>query len=89
MSKRAKVFPVVAVEWEDTTCMLEWTDLDEAQAFEDMPFDFRCVNVGWLIRDDDECVVLAAQRTGCTKKVGLYTRIPRGMVLKVTTLEPR
>lgn len=81
-------FPLVMVRWEDATNVAEWTDLDVAQAFDSFSFDYRCTNVGYLIRDDDECVVVAARATGDMKAVGLIERIPRGMVLEVTVLKP-
>lgn len=79
-------FPLVLVEWEDATNVAEWSDLEQAQRWEDFEFDFRCTNVGYLIRDDSECVVLAARATGCFGNVGLVERIPRGMVQRVVRL---
>lgn len=81
-------FPLVVVRWEDATNVAEWTDLDEAQRFENTSFDYRCTNVGYLIRDDAECVVVAARASGDFGAVGLIERIPRGMVLEVITLGP-
>lgn len=81
-------FPVVVVRWEDATNVAEWTDLDVAQRFDSFSFDYRCTNVGYLIRDDAECVVVAARASGDFGAVGLVERIPRGMVLDVTVLQP-
>lgn len=77
--------PLVRVHWEDATNVAEWADLDEAIEF-NHSFDYHCTNVGYLIRDDDECVVVAARATGDFKAVGLCERIPRGMVTKVEHL---
>lgn len=81
-------FPLVIVRWEDATNVAEWSDLEEAQRFDSFSFDYRCTNVGYLIRDDDECVIVAARASGDLKAVGLVERIPRGMVLDVTVLGP-
>jgi hypothetical protein len=80
-------YPLVVVHWEDATNVAEWADIDEAIAFH-FSFDYHCMNVGYLIRDDDECVVVAARVTGDFKAVGLCERIPRGMVQAVTVLVP-
>jgi len=76
-------WPLVEVHWEDAASVSEWGKLPEAQAFENVDFDYHCRSVGFLIRDDDECVVLASRRTGDGSSVGLVERIPRGMVRKV------
>lgn len=81
-------FPLVVVEWEDATNVAEWTEREEAAKFDRFEFDFLCTNVGYLIRNDDECVIVAARATGDLKNVGLFERIPRGMVRSVRSLVP-
>lgn len=78
--------PLVLVEWEDASNVAEWHDREEAAAFDQFEFDWHCTNVGYLIRDDDECVVVAARASGCFQQVGLFERIPRGMVKRVVKL---
>lgn len=80
--------PLVRVHWEDATNVAEWMPLADAVAFEDVDFDYRCTNVGYLIRDDTECVIVAARATGDHKAVGLTERIPRGMVTSIEYLAP-
>lgn len=83
-------FPLVEVHWEDATNSGEWCDLEQAQRFDigDFNFDWHCVSVGFLIRDDEECVILASRASGEFKSVGLIERIPRGMVISVTIVRP-
>lgn len=79
-------YPLVEVHWEDATNVAEWADLEEAQACK-LDVDFNVRNVGYLIRNDAECVVVAARCTEDSKAVGLCERIPRGMVKKVVVLK--
>lgn len=83
-------WPLVEVHWEDATNSGPWADLEEAQMFDidTFEFDWHCRSVGYLIRSDAECVVLAARRSGEGKQVGLIERIPRGMVQRMDTLRP-
>lgn len=79
---------IVVVRWEDASNVAGWVDRDEAAAFDNFEFDIHCTNVGYLIRDDDQCVVVAARATGDFKNVGLFERIPRGMVRSVEVIRP-
>lgn len=81
--------PLVVVHWEDAANVPEWHDIAEAAAFDRFEFDVHCTNVGYLIRDDDECVVVAARASGDFGAVGLFERIPRRMVERIDYLEPR
>ena len=81
-------FPLVVVHWEDATNVAEWCDIEEAQAFENTSFDYRCTNVGYLIRADRECVIVASRASGDFGAVGLVERIPRGMVREILHLQP-
>lgn len=78
--------PMVLVEWEDATNVPTWEAYEEAAKFEDSDTEYRCTSVGYLIRDDEECVVVASRATVDFKQVGLFERIPRGMVRKITHL---
>lgn len=80
------MFPIVMVKWEDATNSGEWNTLEGAQKFEDFEFNYHCYSVGYLIRDDDECVILASRATRDFSNVGLVERIPRGMVHEVVTI---
>lgn len=79
--------PIVLVEWEDATNVGPWHDIEDAAAFDDPEIDYHCTSVGYLIRDDEQCVVVASRATGDFKQVGLFERIPRGMVYRVTRLD--
>lgn len=82
-------YPVVLVEWEDAVNFGNWADLFDAIEFDPAnAVDFHCRSVGYLIRDDDECVVLASRASGQFEQVGLVERIPRGMVRSKTVLLP-
>jgi hypothetical protein len=78
-------FQLVVVEWEDASNIGGWGDLEQAQRFES-DFDYHCTNIGYLIRDDAECVIVAARASGDFGAVGLVERIPRGMVQRVIPL---
>lgn len=81
-------YPLVIVEWEDATNIATWMDEEEALNFEEhLDADYNCLNVGYLLRSDDECVIVAARSTQDFKAFGLVERIPRGMVKKVRILK--
>lgn len=78
--------PLVMVEWEDATNVATWEPFDDAVDFTRLEHDYHCTNVGYLIRDDETCVIVAARATTDFEAVGLFERIPRGMVQRVTPL---
>lgn len=75
---------LVMVEWVDTTNIAIWTDLADIPGFA-TDGGFICRNVGYLVHEDDECVVLAARVALKThnpddEQVGLFERIPKGVI---------
>jgi hypothetical protein len=73
--------PLVVVEWVDTTNIATWEDLDTIAEWA-KDGGFICRNVGYLIHEDDDCVVLAARIAldGEPHQVGLFERVPKGVI---------
>jgi hypothetical protein len=69
------------VEWIDTTNIATWTDLaDVANWAKDG--GFVCRNTGYLVYEDQHCVVLAGRVAldAEPEQVGLFERIPKGVI---------
>lgn len=81
--------PLTVVEWDDTTCVAAWLDRPEVAGLA-TDGAWRCHNVGWLVYEDDDCVVLSARRSGDSQRhVGLSERIPkRAIVGRLTVPSP-
>lgn len=79
--------PLVMVEWIDATNIATWERLDEIAEWA-KDGGFVCRNVGYLVHEDDECVVLAARIAleADPKQVGLFERIPKGIIQRRWTL---
>lgn len=73
--------PLVVVEWVDATNIATWTDLDDVVEFA-RDGGYVCRNVGYLVHEDDDCVVLAARVAleAEPPQVGLFERIPKGII---------
>lgn len=66
-----------AVFWEDTTNVAGgWHDRDELAEFAANDH-WKVCNIGWLVFEDDDCVVLSARRTTDDRHHGLIERIPK------------
>lgn len=77
---------LVVVRWEDTTNIAGWCTPEEITEFA-TDGGWICENVGWLIRDDDECIVLSARRSSDAQQHrGLTERIPRRSIISVTPI---
>jgi hypothetical protein len=75
--------PLLIVEWVDATNIAHWTDLADIAEFAN-DGAFICRNVGYLVHEDEDCVVLAARIAlvgAGAEQVGLYERIPKGIIL--------
>lgn len=73
--------PLVVVEWEDTTNVGNWLNQDELAEFV-TDGSWRCVNVGYLVHEDDDCVVLSARLADDSDRhVGLTERIPKRAIV--------
>ncbi len=84
-----QVYPQLAwVEWIDTTNIPTWEDLDTIPEWA-KDGGFVCRNVGYLIYEDEDCVVLAARvALGAEpQQVGLFERIPKGVIRKFKRLD--
>jgi hypothetical protein len=80
--------PLVVVHWTDTTNIAEWCTVEEVERFVAgdpslVSMSFRCRNVGWLLHEDDDCVVVAGRRTDDGRAWGLLERIPRVVVARI------
>lgn len=78
---------LVRIWWTDTTNVAGgWYDPDELKDFATNQI-WRCSNIGWLIYEDDDCVVLAGRLTNDLSQVGLVERIPRKMIERQEILQ--
>ena len=82
---------LMLIEWTDTTNIAAWSPLSDVAEFA-KDGAFICRNVGYLVYEDDSCYVLAArvalERVG-EEQVGLFERIPKGIVIRTCVLVPR
>lgn len=69
------------VRWEDTTNIAEWSTPEEVAAFA-ADGSWICENVGWVVHEDDDCVVVAARRTLDGRHFGLFERIPKRAIIE-------
>lgn len=75
-------FPALTVvEWTDATNIPTWATLTEIAEWAGGG-GFICHNVGYLVYEDDECVVLAARLAFDAEppQAGLYERIPKDII---------
>jgi len=79
--------PLVCVEWEDAMNVASWRLLSTVGEWATGD-GFLCRNVGYLVHEDDACVVLAARFNldGDASMVGLTERLPKGMIVRRWTL---
>lgn len=77
---------LVLVTWEDTINIAAWqTPADVAEWAGEG--GWICQNIGWLIHQDDNCVVIAGRRCRDEQHhVGLAERIPRRAILEMNTI---
>lgn len=78
--------PLVEVVWEDTTNIAEWQTRDEMVEWAQAR-GWIARNVGYLVFEDDDCVVVAARICEDDEgHVGLAERIPKQAILRQVTL---
>lgn len=80
--------PLVCVEWEDATNIPVWKDHAYVVAWATQN-DFTVRNVGYLVHEDENCVVLAARYAPDPEdgdSMGLFERLPKGMIVRRWTL---
>lgn len=78
--------PIVLVDWEDAYSRQNWIDDTDIDA-NFLDGAYQCTMIGYLIRDHEDYIVVAARASGDHSTYGLLQRIPRGMVRKVTRLK--
>lgn len=74
-------YSFVEVIWEDASATAEWT----TAAFKLQPETV--YSYGWLIRDDEEVVTLAAALGRDFGLVGSLQTIPRGMIKEINEID--
>jgi len=75
---------LLQVSWTDTTNVAGgWHDEDELAGFA-TDGAWECSNTGWLVHEDDKCLVLAGRMTDDGKNVGLIERIPKTAITSRT-----
>lgn len=80
--------PLECIEWEDATNIATWQDVPNAVKWA-TENDFTVRNVGYVIHEDDTCVVLAARYAPDADEgdtCGLFERLPKGMIVRRWTL---
>lgn len=74
---------LVMVTWEDTTNVAAWQTHDEMEEWA-RAGGWVAHNVGFLVYEDNECVVVAARAVDDEERhVGLAERIPKRAILKI------
>lgn len=74
------------VRWEDTTNIATWLTPQEVTEFA-QGHRWICENVGFLVYEDDDCVVVAGRRANDEgSHSGLVERVPRRSIIKMTRL---
>jgi hypothetical protein len=73
--------PLLLVEWIDVTNISEWTNLADIPEFA-KDGGYICRNAGYLVYEDDDCIVLAARVALLAEpeQVGLFERIPKSVI---------
>lgn len=77
---------LVLVTWEDTTNIAAWQTIDDIREWATAG-GWICHNIGWVIHEDANCIVLSARRCDDPEHhIGLTERIPRRAILKITII---
>jgi len=79
---------LVLVEWVDATNIPTWENLAEIAEWA-KDGGFVCRNVGYLVHEDDDCIVLAARVAFDAEppQVGLFERLPKTIITDRWTLD--
>jgi hypothetical protein len=71
---------LLRVSWTDSTNVAGgWHDEEDLHQFA-ADGAWECTNTGWLVHEDETCLVLAARMTDDGKQVGLVERIPKAAI---------
>lgn len=80
---------LVKVAWKDTCNIAGWMDKHElVEELVEDPGRHLCWSVGFLVYEDDDCVILSARAMQNFSMVGLSERIPKGMIYEIEILIP-
>jgi hypothetical protein len=81
VSRKVTYPPLVEVEWTDVTGIPAWLDVDDLAAFA-KDGGFVCRNVGYLVHEDEDCIVLAGRLAleADPQQVGMYERLPKTII---------
>ncbi len=81
--------PLVEVEWVDVTGDVPWLDVDDLGDYAEH-HGALCRNVGYLVHEDDTCIVLAgrAALSAHPQQVGHTERLPLSIILSRRELRP-
>ena len=79
----------VEVEWDDAYHLTEsWLSVDQiAQAYKEERY--RVFNVGWLIFEDKDYIILASKRSKDFREWGFVMMIPKGMIINTKALKDK
>ena len=79
---------LLQVSWTDCTNVAgSWHDEDDLAGFATNGA-WECTNTGWLVWEDDRCLVLAGRMTDDGKNVGLVERIPKSAITARKEIAP-
>jgi len=85
-TKNPMPYPLVLIEWIDASSRASWVDLKEIIEWaETADEDFRVHEVGWLIRETKDYILLCPQ-IGKDDVLGNSMKIPKGAWLRKVTL---
>lgn len=74
------------VRWMDTTNIAVWSTRAEVADFA-VNGAWICENVGWVVHEDDHCVVVSARRNIDNDYFGLFERIPKPAIVSRRVIE--
>ena len=74
--------PMVLVKWKDIISKDEWQKYREAESLKPQLF----VSIGWLVRQNKDCLVIASCYSPEDDTVGTVTTIPTGTLVEVKKL---
>lgn len=78
---------LLKVRWTDATNVAGgWHDADDLAEFATNGA-WECTNTGWLVYEDDKCVVLAGRMTDDGQNVGLIERIPKAAITSLSSFD--
>ena len=66
---------LMLVHWMDANSAAGWTDLHNFEPDHGLTF-----SVGWLVHEDEQCLVLAGTWDETTETFNNYIQIPKGMI---------